>query len=200
MDVAGRLPRLRATLEEAGCDALVVTSLTNIAYLTGFTGSAALLLVGPDFSLLTTDGRYRQQSAEELGEAIVDARIEIGPAEEQRLALVAAADGLARIGLEAGSVSWARQRRLADEWFPDSEVVATEGLVEALRRCKDPGELDRMRAAAAIADAALAEVRPHLTAGTSEDELARALDAAVRRLGSPAAAFATIVASGPNAA
>ena len=78
MDVAGRVPRLRGRLAEAGCDALLVTRLVNIRYLTGFTGSAALLLVRPDDLLFVTDGRYRDQSALELGAAGVDAGREGG--------------------------------------------------------------------------------------------------------------------------
>ena len=58
MDVAGRVTRLRACFEEAGCDALLVTNLVNVRYLTGFTGSAATLLVEPDGLLFVTDGRY----------------------------------------------------------------------------------------------------------------------------------------------
>src|SRR5690349_2206933 len=77
MDVAGRLPRLREALAGAECDALLVTSLFNIRYLTGFTGSAALLLVTPDELLFVSDGRYAEQSAAQLARAGVDARIEI---------------------------------------------------------------------------------------------------------------------------
>ena len=60
MDVAGRIPRLAARLAELGCDGLLVTNLTNVRYLTGFTGSAGLLLVFPDDALLVSDGRYRR--------------------------------------------------------------------------------------------------------------------------------------------
>ena len=66
MDVAGRVARLRGGLEAAGCDALLVTHLTNIRYLTGFTGSAALLLVGPDTLTFVTDGRYEEQAGGQL--------------------------------------------------------------------------------------------------------------------------------------
>src|SRR5690606_25124965 len=61
-DVAGRAGRLGAAMEAAGCDALLVTNLTNIRYLTGFTGSAALLVATGDRLVFVTDGRYRQQS------------------------------------------------------------------------------------------------------------------------------------------
>ena len=87
MDVVARVPRLRARLGEAGCDALLVTNLVNIRYLTGFTGSAAYLLVLPDDLLFVTDGRYRDRSAEELAAALVDARDRLdagGPVEHER--------------------------------------------------------------------------------------------------------------------
>ena len=62
MEVALRLDRLRARLDGGGCDALLVTSTTNIGYLTGFTGSAGLLWVDADRCVLVTDGRYRDQA------------------------------------------------------------------------------------------------------------------------------------------
>ena len=67
MSVAGRLDALRARFD--GFDALVVTTLPNVRYLTGFAGSAGVLVVTPTGALLTTDGRYRTQSAEQVSEA-----------------------------------------------------------------------------------------------------------------------------------
>ena len=69
MDVAGRVDRLRARLDESGCEALVVSELTNVRYLTGFTGSAGIVLVTADDLLFVSDGRYRDQSADELAAA-----------------------------------------------------------------------------------------------------------------------------------
>jgi Xaa-Pro aminopeptidase len=200
MDVAARLPRLRARLDEAGCEALLVTNLANVRYLTGFTGSAALLLVLPDELVLATDGRYQFQSAEQLAAAGVEARIEIGNAGGQKEALSAAARAVGRLGLEAASVTWARQRAFASEWFPDADLVATENVVEALRRVKDDGEVARMAAAAAVADRALAAVRHLLADGVTEADFALALDSEIRRLGAAGNSFDTIVASGPNGA
>jgi Xaa-Pro aminopeptidase len=199
MDVAGRLDRLRAVLDRAGCDALVVASLTNIRYLTGFTGSAGLLLVLPGETVLITDGRYATQSAEQLGAASVPARIEIASAPEQRQ-VAASAVGPGRLGLEGAHVSWSRQRAFARDWFPGAELVPTEGLVEDLRRVKDAGELARLARAADIADAALALTRPMLADHPTELSFGRALDFEMRRLGASAPSFETIVASGPNGA
>ena len=200
MDVASRLARLRDALPEAGCAALVVTSLVNVRYLTGFSGSAGILLVLPDGAVLVTDGRYQLQSVEQLAAAGVDATVEIGNAAGQREALSRAAAGIGRLGLEAVHVSWARQRAFAAEWFPATELVPTEGLVERLRRVKDEGELARLRAAAAIADEALGRVEPLLLRGVTEADLALELDHQMGRLGALAPSFETIVAAGPNGA
>jgi Xaa-Pro aminopeptidase len=202
MDVAGRLDRLRPLIDEAGADALLVTTLPNIRYLTGFSGSAALLLATADETLLVTDGRYRTQAAEQLDGAGVARSVEIviGGAQAQRDAIVALATRAgARLGLEAENVTWGSQRRWAAA-MASSELIATAGVVEGLRLVKDPGEVARMTTAAAIADAALGEVVELLGQGRSEVEVALALDTAMRRLGSQDRAFETIVASGPNAA
>ena len=200
MPVAGRLERLQAGLEEAGCQALLVTSLTNIRYLTGFTGSAGLLLVGPDHVVFATDGRYQFQAADQLQGSGVEAELVVGVPAVQQEAVAAAARGLAQVGLEAGSVTWARQLAMAAEWFPEAELVPTEGLVERLRRVKDAGEVARIAEAARIADAALAEVRPSLLEGMTEVDFALALDFAMRRLGAEDVSFESIVAAGPNGA
>ncbi len=201
MEVAARVPRLRRRLVEAGCDALLVTRLVNVRYLTGFTGSAALLLVLPDDLVFVTDGRYRDQSALELGQAGVEARIQVGlTGGKQKEIVQEATAGLARLGLEAAAVTWAQQRKFDDEWFPEVELVATEGVVEDLRKVKDAGEVERVAAAAAIADEALARVRHRLADGLTEEEFALELDFEMRRGGASGPSFETIVASGPNGA
>src|SRR5215510_5567036 len=182
MDVAARAPRLRSGFDAAGCDALLVTNLTNIRYLTGFTGSAGLLLVAPDGLVFVTDGRYRDQAADELAAAGVGADIRIGrTSEAQRELLAKAATGLARLGLEAEDVSWAQQQRFGTDWFEAAELVATTGLVEGLRELKDEGEVARIEAACAIADAALAAVRHRLGEGATEAEVALDLEWEMRR-------------------
>jgi Xaa-Pro aminopeptidase len=201
MGVASRIPRLRESLAEAGCDALLVTRMVNVRYLTGFTGSAAMVLIRRDDVLFVTDGRYRDQSAAELAAAGTEAEIFVGlTGGAQKDHLEEAAEGIARLGLEADAVTWGQQRRFASDWFPRAELVATEGLVEKLRLVKDEGEIDRMAAAAAIADSALAEVRPRLLEAPTEREVALELDFAMRRLGASGSSFDTIVGSGPNGA
>ena len=200
MDVAGRLPKLRAALADAGCDALLVTYLKNIRYLTGFTGSAGLLLVLPDRLVFATDGRYETQSAQQLATAGVEAEFRIGNGPAQKDALAGAAAGIAKLGLEAGHVTWAAQRTYASDWFAGAELVQTTGLVERLRRTKDEGEVARIAEAARIADEALVATLPMLKDEPTESDFGRALDFEIRRLGAAGNSFETIVASGPNGA
>ena len=199
-DIASRIPRVRERVAEHA-DALLVTRLVNIRYLTGFTGSAGLLLVLPEELVFVTDGRYMEQSAEQLRAAGVDARIEIGTtAAAQQETLGAAASGLGRLALEAHDVTWAQQRAFAADWFAGSELVPTENLIENLRRVKDAGELARMAEAARIADRALAVTRPLLAQEPTEEDVAISLDFEMRRGGASGPSFPTIVASGPNGA
>ena len=200
MDVAGRATRLRSRLADADVDALLVTRLPNVRYLTGFTGSAATLLVGPEELVVVTDGRYQTQLREQLIGAGVEARIEIGLTQaEQHERLARAVAPYRRLGLEAHGITWAEQRRLSG-LLGETLLVATEDLVEDLRRVKDAGEVARIRAACAIGDDALAELLPSLADGPTEAEFAVALEHAMRRRGATAMSFAPIVASGPNAA
>ncbi len=201
MEVAARVPRLREKLPAAGCDGLLVTNVTNIRYLTGFTGSAALLLVTPGELLFVTDGRYRDQAADQLSAAGVDARIEIGrTSEEQREHLSGPGTAVGRLGLEAEHVTWGQERRFRSAWFEGAELVATEGVVEELRQVKDEGEVARIETASAMADAALAEVRHRVGERATEAEVALELEWQMRRLGAEGPSFDTIVASGPNGA
>ena len=206
LDVAPRLDRLRARLDDAGVAALIVTNLANVRYLTGFTGSAAVLAVtsggsggsgGSGRALLTTDGRYRTQSAEQIASARAPVEISIGTTQAQRDAVRSLLAGVGPIGLEADHVSWSDSRQWGELL---GDVVPTSGHVEALREVKDEGEIDRMAKAAAIADAALQEVLPMLAERVSEEEFALALDTAMRRNGAESTAFETIVAAGPNSA
>lgn len=198
MDHAARRERLSERLPRAGCDGMLVTNVVNIRYLTGFTGSAGMLLVTPEEWLLVSDSRYGEQAAEQTGNAGVAVRIEI-TSTRQRDVMGPAAGQLKRLGLEAESVSWAGQRRFA-EWFPATELVPTGHVIEGLREVKDVGEIARIEAAAAIADEALEMVVGLLSDGPTEREFAIELDFTMNRLGADGTSFETIVASGPNGA
>jgi Xaa-Pro aminopeptidase len=202
-DVAARADRLRALLDdgENACDALLVTKLVNIRYLTGFTGSAGMLLVLPDELLLITDGRYRDQASEQLAAAGVEAQVRIGLSMAGQYEILGTAATGLRLGLEAHAVSWADQRAMASTYLPFvEELVPTTGVVESLRVVKDDGEVARIEAAATIATAALTNVRDLLHERPTENDFGLAIDTEIRRLGAEGTSFETIVGSGPNGA
>jgi len=197
MSVTGRLDALRARFD--GFDALVVTTLPNVRYLTGFAGSAGVLIVTADGALLTTDGRYRTQSDQQVRDAGALVEITIGNMATQRQAAVDFLSDRSRVGLEADNVSWTGQRVWAS-LLDSTELVPTSNAVEGLREVKDAAEIARMERAAAIADAALYEVLPLLSDEVTEEQFALELDTAMRRGGAESSAFETIVAAGANSA
>ncbi len=202
LEIEPRLGRLRARLAAEQLDALLVTKLANVRYLTGFTGSAALLLVTRDDALFTTDGRYTEQSKEQLAAAGVDihVRIEIGlTAAAQHAALAALLAPASCLGLEEHSVTWAEQRGFAST-FDGVELVPAGALVEDLRRVKDLGEIDRIRRACAIADDAFQSLWPRFADGVTEKQFALELEFAMRERGASGNSFDPIIASGPNGA
>ena len=218
--IADRADRLRAALADGAdaadpdadvgdgngtaaepCDALIITNLANGRWLTGFSGSAMIVVLTGDDLLVITDGRYATQAPAELEAAGTDGRVVIANrGEDQQNAAAEATGGLRRIGLEADHVSWSRHRTFAGDWFPDAELVPTSGVVERLRRRKSPEEVARVAGAAAAADGALAEVLPRLAERPTEGEIAAELDHVMRRRGASGSAFDTIVAAGPNSA
>jgi Xaa-Pro aminopeptidase len=207
LDIPPRLGRLRERLAQEELGVLLVTKLANVRYLTGFTGSAAMLLVAADHALFVTDGRYTEQSKEQLGAAGValtgsggEVRIEIGlTAAAQSAALAKVVDPGSRLGLEDHSVTWADQRGF-EETFEGVELVPAGALVEELRRVKDRGEVDRVRAACAIADDAFQSLFPRFEAGITERQFALELEFAMRERGASGNSFDPIVAAGPNGA
>ena len=195
MDVAGRADLVRQRFDAIDVDALAITNLTNVRWLTGFTGSNAAALVTADSLMLFTDGRYADQAPAQLDAAGVAAELQIGT--DVVAGVEAAVAAGARLGLEADHATWQTQRRLASD---ERTLVPVVGELVELRSRKDAGEIARIRAAAAVADATLAEVAPTMADGPTEREIALALDSGMRRRGATAAAYETIVASGPNGA
>jgi Xaa-Pro aminopeptidase len=187
---------LRALLANEGLDGLLVTHLPNIRYLTGFTGSAALLLVEADGALLITDFRYATQGPQEVGET---ARVEVDQASVWHRLLKRLGElPLSTLGIEAHALTVRDLERLSGAIR--GKIVPTTDLVERLRAVKDPGEVVAIRRAAGLAQDALAEVLPAVRPGRSERDVAAELEGALRRRGSEWHPFPTIVASGPRSA
>lgn len=194
---AGRADALRARLADRGLAAMALTNLTNIRWLTGFTGSNGFAAVLPDRLVLVTDGRYGERAAAELAAAGVAAAVEVGFTQaEQHAKFVAALTGPERVGAEALTLSHHRWQAYAAE-LP---VAPADGLVEDLRRTKDAGEIARIAAGAAAADAALAEVAPLLLPGSglTEHDVRTELEYRMRLHGADGASYDTIVATGPE--
>ncbi len=191
-----RQAALRAQLVQEGIDGLLVTHLPNIRYLTGFTGSAALLLLGPDATILITDFRYATQAPAEAGPAAV---VEIDQKSVwERLGRVLASHQLPALGIESHALTVRDAERVSG--LGRSRVVSTSDLVERLRAVKSPEEVAAIRDAASLAQSALAEVLPRVRVGQSEREIGAMLEEALRRRGSEWHPFPTIVASGPRSA
>lgn len=191
-----RQAALRVALEQEGLDGLLVTHLPNIRYLTGFTGSAGLLLVRTDGTVLITDFRYAVQAPAEAGDA---AEVEVDQTSVwDRLGRVLAATPLGSLGIESHSLTVRDAERVAG--LTRSRVVPRAELVERLRAVKGPEEVEAIRGAAALAQEALAEVLPTVRVGQTELEVGAALESALRRRGSEWHPFPTIVASGPRSA
>lgn len=201
-DHAARRERLRASLARRELDALWVTDLTNIRYLTGFTGSNATLLLAVDADLeldrFHTDGRYTTQAEQE----VPDLPRLIGRDAQLPAALEAMRQrGLGRLGFEAEALSWRAGERLGEEADTRGlHAEPTRDLVERLRATKDEHELAALRAACAITDAALQATFERLATGMTERDVARLIERTMEDLGADAPAFETIVASGPNSA
>jgi Xaa-Pro aminopeptidase len=194
---APRAGAIRAAVADRGLGALLVTNMTNVRWLTGFTGSSAVAVVRPDRLVLVTDGRYAARAEAELAAAAVEADIEVGFTQPEQQALVLASlHGVDRVGAEAGSLSHERWQRYAAE-LP---VVAADGLIEDARRVKDTGELARIAAACRCADAALADVAPMLADRPTEADVRNELEYQMRRHGADGPSYDTIVATGPERA
>jgi Xaa-Pro aminopeptidase len=209
-----RRERLRATAAERGLDAVLVTELLNVRYLTGFTGSNGALLLRTDPSpahpdVFGTDGRYTTQA----GSQVPDVELLVDRATVPALAREAArprsgGPPARRLGFESHHVTVDGLRTL-ESVLADAaaggtvpELTSVRRAVEALRAVKDDDEVDALRRACAVADAALAELAAEgaLRPGRTELQVGRELDARMLVMGAEAPSFETIVATGANSA
>lgn len=201
MNYLGRQKRLAAGLTRAGVEALLVTKMSNVRYLSGFTGSSGVLVVfGGERRpkpLFYTDGRYTQQAIEE----VQGAKVAIG----KKPLLTEASNSLARrgievLGFEAEHLSYAAHRQLKQLLGRKVRLKPLAGMVEQLRISKDTEEIEQIRAsvllAASLFPTALSAIRP----GVSETLVAGEMDLQARRAGAEKMSFDSIVASGLRSA
>jgi len=200
-----RLARLRARWAEAGIDGYFGVQSEHTRYLTGLAfedgedrvaGASGKFLVGADEVLLLADSRYAIQARREAP----DTRIaEVYGNLEARWPELLASIGARRVAVEAGFVPQATWARLAAA-APDVELVPVEGWLEADRATKEPAELERVAAACAVADRALAGLLPEIRPGVTEHDLALRLEWSMRTGGADALAFGVACLAGPEAA
>lgn len=198
-DYKSRYALLRKRLEQARGDALIVTHLPNVFYLSGFTGSSGTLVIEHGKATLFTDARYEIQAPSEIARAAVKAQIVRG-------SLQAAVGG-----------HLAGRKRLTAIFDPTHSTVAAlgaleraagnkvtwrgeTGWIEEIRAVKSVGEIDKMRAAARLASEAVIRVIKVIKAGITEIDVAAEIEYQMRKLGAEGPSFETIVASGPRAA
>jgi Xaa-Pro aminopeptidase len=200
-----RLARLRDRMAEEDVDAYFGVKSEHMRWLTGFTlaagedkvaGHSGKFLAGPDDVTVVTDSRYTIQARREAPAALVD---EIGYDLEGAWASLTGRVGARRVAVEAAAVPHLLWERLVAA-APDVELVPVDGWVEAMRATKTPDEVERIEAACAVADRALAALLPDIRPGVTEHDLALRLEWLIRTGGAEALAFDVACLAGPEAA
>ena len=196
MDHAGRISKLRKSLGAHDIDAFLATNLTNVRYLTGFSGSNGQVLVTPEEAFFFSDGRYAARAKT----LVNGAEIEIY---ETRVSEVLQAhlekSSLTRVGVEGATMTLSERDDLARR-HEGAEFVTVSGLVEDMRRTKDPDEIALLREAVRIGDEAFVWITERLAPGMTERDVALELEVRMRQTGADEISFVPIVGSGPLSA
>jgi len=191
-----RLQEVRRHLENARLDALVVSHLPHIRYLTGFSGSNGLCVISRNRQFLLTDNRYRDQVRDEVdGFRLHIARASLFEAARKFGVL----KGVHRTGFEAQYLSVAAFRNLK-KLFPELLLAPTHSVVENIAAVKEAGEIETIRRAVAITDAVFGRIVEILKPGVSEMDIAAEIGYWHKKLGAEGDGFEPIVASGVRGA
>jgi len=188
-----RADRLVELIAEREFDQLFVSDLTNVRYLTGFTGTNGACLVGRKERIFFTDFRYTERAEHEVGEEWER------PEAERELVPQIAARMSGRVGFEDAKLSVRQLARLEAAVGEGVDLVPAGDLVERLRAVKEPEEIERMAAAAELADGVFRWALERGLAGRTERDVARACEARIRELGAEPS-FPPIIAAGRNGA
>jgi Xaa-Pro aminopeptidase len=196
MDYEARITGLREKVAGADVEALLVTNLTNVRYLCGFSGSNGQLLVTASGATFFTDPRYRARA----GDLVQGAEVVVYESNlHESLGPRLSEAGTTKVGIEAATMSVAQKSHLEDK-LSGVELAPTKNLVEELRRRKDAEEVSLLREAVRISDEAFEWVLERLGPGRTEREIALDLEVEMRRRGADSVSFEPIVGSGPLSA
>jgi len=198
MHMNPRIEKYRRLLKKAAVDAGLVTNLSNITYLTGFTGDDSFLLVTQESQLLISDMRYQTQLAEECTGLDLEIR---GPGVPimDSLEKVIKKSKVTRLAVESESITVALYSAL-DKLLAKVKLCPQANVIEQLRRIKDKDEIRRLRTAVYHAERAFDTIKASLREDQTEREVAHNLEHQIRLFGGEGCSFDPIVAVGPRAA
>ena len=203
MDYAGRLRRLQSALHENKLDFLLVTHLPNVCYLSGFTGSAAALLISARGAALFTDGRYIAQARQQVRGAsvvIVSKSPQVAAAEWLLSKRKSAASRLLFLGFEPEVLTAGMHQRLAAVLRGKVRFRSAPPLIERARTVKDREEIERIRAAVELGARLFRVGRKKIKPGVPEVDVAAAMEYEARCQGAEGMSFPTILAAGERSA
>lgn len=196
MDHSGRIRRLRARMHEEGLEALLVTNLINVRYLSGFSGTNGQVLITPTSATFLSDPRYSARARS----LVRDCEIEIYPSRlTDRLLPVLQTQKLGKLWFESKTMTVWERDELAGR-LGGIELIPVGGLVEQLRRNKEPEEIGLLTEAVALGDRAFDWVLERLSPAMTERQIALELEMQMRLWGADGLAFPPIVGSGPLSA
>jgi Xaa-Pro aminopeptidase/Xaa-Pro dipeptidase len=190
-----RRDRLQTIFSTHQMDSLLIFNMSNIRYLSGFSGSEGILFITRGETVLVIDGRYTGQAALET----VGIRIQESSDKIRTIVQIIQQKKLQRIGLEADSLALSQYHELAAP-FQEKSFLSVTGELRMLRAYKDETEIACMRKAAGIASAAIGTLIHRMKPGWTEKETALQLELLARQSGADGLSFEPIVASGPHSA
>ncbi|MFQ6608040.1 MAG: M24 family metallopeptidase [Fidelibacterota bacterium] len=191
-----RVVKLKERLSQEALEGMLITNLTNVRYLSGFTGSAGTCLIFDKKSYFISDGRYLTQAREQVQgmEVIIDSGTHLQIIKRNKLISNGAV-----LGFEADYLTVSQMNQL-QELFPQTQWESTSRIVEEIAAIKDESELRALRVAIEITDKVFDQLTPELRPGSIEREVAAKISFAYKILGADGDSYHPIVASGPNSA
>jgi Xaa-Pro aminopeptidase len=194
MDHEARIAKVAGALEGQKIDALLVTDLTNVRYLTGFEGSNGIVLIAPGGATFFSDPRYEARAKDMVkGAAIEIYRDRLTDVIPPHL------EATRRLGIEGDTMTVSTKAQLSDR-LTQVELIATSGVVESLRRTKEPAEVELIKKACDIGDRAFSNALENLSVGRRERDIGLEIEVFMREAGAEGVSFEPIVGSGPLSA